>query len=110
MQVLDFFARIGIQDDEVPVDHDEMISIGLSIAGNNWSRPNDTMGAAVAFLDGASKSSSEINDTKAFEAYYRYVFSDYFDLTLDSQWIEDDLRESKDPEDALIGFRFNANF
>ena len=91
------FARLGIQDDEVPVDHDEMISFGISIAGNNWNRPDDTLGAAIAFLDGASKSSSDIKNTKAFEAYYRYVFSDYFDLTLDAQWVEDDLRESKRP-------------
>ena len=104
------FARIGIQDDEVPVDHDEMISFGISIAGNKWNRPDDTLGAAIAFLDGASKSSSEINDTKAFETYYRYIFSDYFDLTLDAQWIEDDLRESKDPKGILIGLRFNANY
>lgn len=105
-----FFARLGIQDDEVPVDHDEMISFGISIAGNNWNRPDDTLGAAIAFLDGASKSSSEIKNTKAFETYYRYVFSDYFDLTLDAQWVEDDQRESKNPEGALIGLRFNANF
>jgi len=104
------FARLGIQDDEVPVDHDEMISFGLSIAGNNWNKPNDTIGAAVAFLDGASKSSSDIKDTTVLEVYYKHVFSDYFDLTLDAQWIEDDLREDENPEGTLIGLRFNANF
>ena len=42
------FARLGIQDDEVPVDHDEMISLGVSIAGNNWNRAGDTFGAAIS--------------------------------------------------------------
>lgn len=109
-EILGFFTRLALQEDKVPVDHDEMISFGLSIAGNRWNRPNDTFGAAIAFLDGASKSSSDINNTQAFETYYRYVFTDYFDLTLDAQWIEDDLRENKDPEGILLGLRFNANF
>lgn len=105
-----FFARLALQDDKVPIDHDEMISFGFSIAGNRWDRPNDTFGAAIAFLDGASKSSSEINDTQVFEAYYKYQFTDHFDLTLDAQWIEDNLRESEDPEGILLALRFNANF
>ncbi|MFK7816995.1 MAG: carbohydrate porin [Gammaproteobacteria bacterium] len=105
-----FFARLAWQEDKVPVDHNEMISFGLSIAGNRWNRPNDTFGAAIAFLDGASKSSSEINNTQVFEAYYKYLLTDHFDLTLDAQWIEDNLRESKDPEGALLALRFNANF
>ena len=66
------------------------------------------MGVGVAFLDGAKD--SEINNTTAMEAYYKFVFSDYFDLTLDAQWLEDDLRAAKDPEGTLIGLRFNASF
>jgi len=104
------FARLGIQDDEVPVDHDEMISFGMSIAGTKWNRPDDTLGVAIALLDGANKKSSEINDTKTMEAYYKYMFSDYFDLTIDAQWIEDNIREAKDPEGTIVGLRFNANF
>ncbi len=102
------FARLGTQDDEVPVDHDEMISMGISVAGAAWNRPDDVVGVGIAFLDGAKNSG--INDTKALEAYYRFVFSDYFDLTADLQWIEDDLRESKDPQGNIIGLRFNVNF
>lgn len=102
------FIRLGTQDDEVPVDHDENISLGLSIAGTRWSRADDVVGVGVAYLDGAKNSG--INDTTALEAYYKYVLSDYFDLSLDAQWIEDDLREAKDPEGTLVGLRFNANF
>jgi len=104
------FARLGVQDDEVPVDHDKMVSLGFTVAGTKWSRPDDVVGVGVAFLDGASKKSSGINETTALETYYKYVFSDYFDLSLDVQWIEDDLRATKDPEGTLIGLRFNANF
>ncbi len=102
------FARLGIQDDEVPVDHDEMFSLGLSVAGNNWDRPNDVVAAGVAFLNGAKESG--IDDTTALEAYYSLVFSDYFDFTADIQWIEDDLRDEKSPEGLISGVRFNANF
>lgn len=104
------FARLGAQDDNVPVDHDEMISFGLSINGNKWNRADDNLGIGIAFLNGAKNESSSINDTKAFEAYYKYVISDNFDLSLDAQWIEDDLRADKNPEGTLIGLRFNANF
>ena len=104
------FARLGTQDDEVPVDHDEMLSLGFAVAGTAWNRPHDVVGVGVAFLDGANKKSSGIHDTIALEAYYKYVFSDYFDLSMDVQWIKDDLRKAKDPEGTLIGIRFNANF
>ena len=102
------FARLGFQDDEVPVDHDEMISIGISSSGSKWNRPDDVLGVGVAFLDGANDSG--INDTTALEAYYKFIFSDYFDLTLDAQWIEDDVRDAQDPEGAIVGLRFNAHF
>lgn len=105
-----FFARIGVQDDNVPVDHDKMFSFGLSIAGTSWGRADDTIGAGVAFLEGANRKSSEINDTTALEAYYKYIFSDYFDLTADIQWVEDDLRKEKDTEGIIAGIRLNVNF
>lgn len=102
------FARVGIQNDEVPVDHDEMVSIGLSIAGASWNRPEDTAGIGIAYLDGTTDSG--INNTTAIEAYYQFVYSDFFDLSLDAQWIEDDVEAGTDAEGALIGLRFNANF
>lgn len=102
------FARLGTQDDDVPVDHDKMISVGLSIAGNAWNRSEDTIGIGVAFLDGASDSG--VNDTTAAEAYYKFVYSDHFDLSLDVQWIDDDLEGAPDAEGLLAGLRLNANF
>ncbi len=105
---LGLFTRLGTQDDEVPVNHDELVSLGLNVAGAIWNRPDDVVGVGVAYLDGAK--SSGINDTTTLETYYKFVFSDYIDLTLDAQWIEDDLREAKDPEGTLVGLRFNANF
>ena len=85
-----------------------MISIGLSFNGSNWNREKDIIGIGMAFLDGAKD--SEINNTTALEAFYNYTFSDHFDLSLDAQCIEDDLRNEKDPEGFLVGLRFNAIF
>lgn len=109
-ETVGMFARIGLQDDKTPVDHDQMISFGVSINGKQWNRADDHIGIGVAFLRGARSESSDIKDTKAFETYYRYMFSNYFDLTLDAQWIEDNIRNEKDPEGLLIGLRVNANF
>ncbi len=102
------FARLGNQDADVPVDHDKMISIGISIAGSAWKRPEDTIGFGAAFLDGTSN--ADIKDTTAAEAYYRFVYSDYFDLTLDVQWINDHLENAENAEGLLAGLRFNAHF
>ena len=102
------FARIGTQDDDVPVDHDQMISLGVSVAGTSWNRPNDTVGIGVALLDGAKNSG--INDTTALEAYYKFVISDIFDLSADAQWIEDDVEDDENPEGFLVGLRLNASF
>ncbi len=102
------FARLGFQDDDVPVEHDEMISFGASISGSSWNRVDDTLGVGIAFLDGASD--SEINDTTAFEAYYQYIFSEYVDIAIDFQYIEDSLSGADDPEGFLTGLRLNLNF
>lgn len=107
-ETVGIFARFGTQDDEVPVDHDKMASLGFAVAGTAWNRADDVVGVGIAFLDGAK--SSGIDETKALEAYYKFVFSDYFDLSIDAQWIEDELRSAKDPKGTLIGLRFNANF
>ena len=104
------FARVGLQDDAVPVDHDRMVSLGIHVAGTAWNRPNDIVAAGIALLDGAHVMSTDIDNTLALETWYRYVFSDHFDLTLDAQWIKEKLRTSPDSEGLIAGIRINAIF
>ncbi len=102
------FARFGVQDDAVPIDQDAMVAVGFAVAGTAWKRPDDAIGVGVAFLDGAKH--SEFDDTTALEAYYKFAFSDSLDVSIDAQWIKDEMREGKDAEGALFGIRFNAHF
>ena len=44
------FARLGTQDDEVPVDHDEMLSLGFAVSGTAWNRSDDVVGVGPLFL------------------------------------------------------------
>lgn len=104
------FARLGIQDDAVPVDHDKMVSLGINVAGTAWNRPQDVAAAGIAFLDGAHVMSSDIDNTVALETYYRHVYSEHLDLTLDAQWIAEDLRTSSNTGGFITGIRLNASF
>lgn len=100
------FVRLGIQEDQAPIDHDKMASVGLSIMGSSWNRSADSLGIGIAYLDGAS--SSGVIDTVSFESYYKFVFSDNFDLSIDAQWIKDKIPNESDTTGAIIGLRFNA--
>ena len=100
------FARLGIQEDDAPIDHDEMVSVGISVMGTAWGRSTDSFGVGLAYLDGAN--SSGITDTVALESFYQFVFSDHFDLSIDAQWIKDSIPNDSDTTGAIVGLRFNA--
>ena len=104
---LGVFVRASTQSNNAAVDHDKMISFGLDIAGSHWDRPNDNIGIGVGYLDGANDSG--VNETIAAEAYYRYLLTDNVDVSVDAQWIKDDLEDDNNPEGLLIGLRVNLN-
>lgn len=107
-QSTSLFARFGTQKDDAALDHDKMISAGASISGNSWGRSSDTLAIGFAFLHGAND--SEIDHTVTLETYYKFMLSEIFDITIDVQWIEDDLESDEAAEGYVVGLRFDTSF
>lgn len=107
-KILGAFVRLGWQDDKVVIDHDDVYSGGININGSLWGREKDEIGVAYAYLNGADK--AEIDNTDAFEAYGKLQISDFSDITLDIQYINDNMKESDDRDGFIYGIRMNAYF
>jgi porin len=106
-QVLGVFLRFGWQDDSAAVNYDAIWSGGIDIRGASWRRVDDNIGLGYAYLDGGN---SGIRHSQAAEAYYRFVINDYFALTADVQYMEDDLRNQENPAGFICGLRLTAEF
>jgi hypothetical protein len=107
-RILGAFARISFQDDEAVIEHETIFSGGLNINGKLWGREQDEMGIGYAYLDGAEE--SEISHTIAAETYLRLSLSPFYDLTLDLQYIKDEMRTDEDEEGFIYGVRMYAYF
>jgi hypothetical protein len=107
-KILGVFARLGWQDDKAIIDHESVYSGGININGNLWGREKDEIGVAYAYLNGADK--AEIDNTDAFEAYGKTQLSDFSDVTLDVQYIKDNMKDSDDRDGFIYGIRMNAYF
>lgn len=104
------FARAGRADGNTEpwdfTDIDQTVAGGVSLSGNQWGRPDDTLGSAVAF-NGISKIHKEwFNDggmgiligdgqlpkyglEKIFETYYSFAITPALKLSLDYQFVAD---------------------
>jgi hypothetical protein len=105
---LGLFARLGWQDDAAAVDHDVLVSLGVSINGALWGRAQDEIGAALAHLSGAA--GSGLDATRAAEAYVEFGVTEWASLTFDLQYIEDDVEAAADPQAVIYGTRLNLFF
>jgi porin len=106
--IVGVFIRTSWQDDDAAIDHDAVYSGGLNINGKLWGRENDEIGMGYAYLTGAGK--SDIDSTNAFEAYAKFTITKFSDITLDIQYIKDDLDHDDDREGWIYGIRANAYF
>jgi hypothetical protein len=107
-EIVGVFARASWQDDEAVIDHDNVYSGGVNINGKLWGRENDEIGVGYAYLDGAC--TSDIDHTTAFETYAKFQISTFSDVTLDIQYINDDMKENDDSDGMIYGVRMNAYF
>lgn len=105
---LGLFVRLGWQDDEAVVDHDQLYSAGAQISGRLWGRELDWAGIGYAYLSGAD--SGDIDQTQAIEGYVRFQVSEYGDASLSLQYLKDELDEGEDQEGWIYGVRLNAYF
>jgi porin len=102
------FARYGRQSENVGVDYQAMASLGLSVKGGLWGRSDDHAGFGYAWLDGGN---GDIETSHALEAYVSFALTPAVALTLDIQYMRDDLRDDQADRRAWIpGARLIASF
>ena len=101
------WIRLGWQDDAALVDYEMLFSGGIDISGKLWGREEDNIGIGYAYLDGGN---AGIDSSQVAEAYARFVLNDYFALTLDLQYMKDEIDYGDDPEGFIGGLRMIAEF
>jgi len=102
------FARAGWQDDQAVVDHEALLSLGISVAPYFWGRPRDRLGFAWSYLEGAD--SGAIDSTVVLEGFAKIVLSERSDISFDVQYVKDDRNTRADRQGAVFGVRVNLHF
>lgn len=106
-EILGAWVRFGWQDDKALIDYQNLYSGGIDISGKLWKRDHDNIGVGYAYL---SNGNSGINNTQVVEAYVRFLLNEIFALTLDVQWMMDDLASGDGPKGFICGVRMTAEF
>jgi porin len=107
-EVIGVFTRVGWQNDDAVIDHDNMYSGGLNVNGILWGRDADEIGIGYGYLNGADESG--ISYSHAVETYLKMTLSDYNDITFDVQYIKDVVRHDDNMAGFIYGVRMNAYF
>ena len=106
-EIIGAWTRFGFQDDKAAVNYENIYSGGIDISGSLWGRQEDNIGIAYGYLDGGNL---DVDNTQVAEAYVRFVLYKYFALTLDVQYMRDDLKSGDGPKGFIYGIRLAAHF
>jgi porin len=101
------WVRLATQSDDAAVDAKNFYSGGIDIKGNLWGRSQDNIGIGYAF---ANQGNQDIDKLQVFEAYVRFVLSEYVAATLDLQYQQQDQRVGDSPKGFIPGVRVTAEF
>jgi high affinity Mn2+ porin len=124
------FMRLGWNDGQTETwaytEIDQTLTLGLSLKGNSWSRPDDTVGLAglinglssehrryledggLGFIIGDGKLSYAYE--KIAELYYNYHLSQNFSVTVDYQFIADPAYNSDRGPVSVFSLRLHCQF
>ena len=105
--ILGAWIRFGWQDDSAAVTCDNLCSGGVDISGKLWGREQDNIGIGYAYLDGANQ---DLDSSNVFEAYVRFLLNEYFALTVDVQYVKDNMKTGDDPKGFISGLRLVTEF
>ena len=128
---LGLFARLGKAGGDVEAyeftDIDRAVSIGLSVQGNRWHRPDDTLGLAA--IDNAISASRErylnagglgilVGDGRLphpgpeqiVETYYSLAMLHFAHLSFDYQWINHPAYNRDRGPVSVVAVRLHAQF
>jgi len=106
-EIIGAWTRFGFQDDKAAVNYAGVYSGGIDISGRFWGRQDDNIGIGYAYLDGGNL---DIDKTQVAEAYVRFLLHKYFALTLDIQYMRDELKSGDGPKGFIYGVRMAAHF
>ncbi len=106
--IIGIFARLDWQSDSAIIEHEAGYSGGVNINGKLWGRENDEIGIGYGYLTGADE--ADIVNTNAIEAYTKFKISDFSDVTLDVQYVNDNMKQEEDQDGFIYGIRLNAYF
>jgi hypothetical protein len=106
--IIGVFARVGWQNDAAIIEHEAAYSGGVNINGKFWGRENDEIGVGYAYLTGADK--SNVDSTNAFETYAKIKMAKFSDISIDVQYINDNLKHDEDRKGFIYGVRVNTYF
>ena len=94
------WTRLGWQDDDALVNYDYLLSGGINITGKWYGREKDNIGIGYAYINGADD--SDFDYTQVAEVYWRFVLNDYFAVTADVQYMQDEFDTDEDDIDGFI--------
>jgi high affinity Mn2+ porin len=125
------FLRAGIADGNSQIDAftdiDQSVSFGLSLAGKQWNRPDDTVGLAQVFNNISRHEKNYLNAgglgiligdgilprsgmEKITEAYYSAAVLKYTHLTFDYQFIDNPAYSVSRGPVSVLGARLHVQF
>jgi porin len=109
--VIGAFLRFAWQQEDASVDYRAHYSGGFNFAGSGWGRDPDNIGIGYAYYAGGN---ADIENTRVFETYYRFGFTDHAGLTADVQYMKDNYTNASQVNDHpagwIFGLRVTAGF
>ncbi len=106
-EVFGVWTRFGFEDDKPAIDYAQLLSGGVDISGSLWGRQQDNIGIGYAFVNGGNL---DIESSQVVEAYSRFLLNEFFALTLDVQYMQDENSTANDSSGYVFGVRGVATF
>lgn len=96
------FLRLGLQESRADIQYGQFLSGGIQVSGLDLTALSDRIGLGYAYLNGRFES------THVGEIYYLANLTDRLALTLDLQYLVDELPEGR-TNGTVLGFRATAS-
>jgi len=102
------WIRLGWQENDALIAHETILSGGVNITGQWYSRPQDNIGIGYAYLNGENG----LDYTQVAEVYWRFVLNDYLAVSADLQYMEDNYDDplQEDIDGVIAGVRATVEF
>jgi porin len=105
------FVRAGHTNGDVAgTVHDTLVSGGIQLDLSPQVASEMIWGIAAGHLEGAGNKAGEVRATRVFESYVRLGLNRFSDISLDVQYVRDDVRDTPNPQVWVLGARLNGYY